>query len=334
MAASAGHDTIQWQPIPSTHEIDRERRPFSLGPLCRRRPHKPGRDLRLDPGTRGRPAGRSALVFRAVRRPSDVSRRGRPTTISFTPWPSAPTAHCWRPVDIASSSCGGTRTTSANGPRRCPEKPTALAVNRAGSLIAVATADQDDSAVSRRERSRTSAQLTGPAGSDHVARSSRQTARLSTPARSISRGGPGRSPTAPERQLVPTPAGINAIALNKDGNAALHGRCGRRDSPVVARRRPNRPQGHPASRIQRTHESRHVAGDRAFRPERSSFPAARTAAFACGISPAAKQLARLDHGGPVTASPCGRMGRLIASAGANKLARLWQLKGGQTASPK
>ena len=74
--ASAAHDSIQWQPIPSTMKSIESVALSPWGRFAAAGSHKPGRDLRPDPRTRDRAARRSAVVFRAVRRSFDVSSRG------------------------------------------------------------------------------------------------------------------------------------------------------------------------------------------------------------------------------------------------------------------
>jgi WD40 repeat protein len=206
------------------------------------------------------------------------------------------------------------------------EKPTALAVNPAGSTIAVATADNTIKLLpaSGESKGRT---LKGPTASI-------TTLQFSADGRTLYAGSFDKSwrawsiDDAAQKLLVATPAAVNAIALNKPGTQLFaagsdgvirawslsHSETPGKSAPV------REFKGHTKAvttlALVLPAGSQLVSG--------SEDGSVRIWDLASG-----KQVTRLEQGGPVTAVAVRPDGQVIASAGTNKVVRLWQLKSGR-----
>ncbi len=325
-SAGGGHDSIAWQPIPSSMKSIE----------C----------VALSPWGRFVAAGRTNQVVvydlmlgQEVARLvdpllSDVELDGRPMypggaadrdfihALAFSPDGSLLAAGGYRVVKLWKRPHNLRKWTAS-----LSEKPTALAVNRAGSLIAVATGDRtirllpaSGGAAVRK--------LIGPAGPIAALQFSMDGKTLyagsldkSWRAWSVADGLP--------REAVTTPAAINALALNKQGTQLFTAGAdgvirawslssakspGKQRVPI--REWKGHTKGVTSLALVLPAGTQLVSG--------GEDGSVRIWDIASG-----KQTARFDQGGPVTAVAVRPDGQVIASAGANKLARLWRIKDGK-----
>jgi WD40 repeat protein len=206
-----------------------------------------------------------------------------------------------------------------------PDKPTALAVDRSASMIAVATADQNvelraiKGGSSVRKLLAAGVPVTALAFSPDGKTLYAGSADKSWRSWSTANGAP--------RQTVTTPSAINAIAISNDGTQLFTagadgvirigslkpGKSGQKASPALEMK------GHAkavtALALVSPAGSQLVSG--------GADGSVRVWDIRSG-----KQLVRIDHGGPVAAVAVRPDGQAIASAGTNGVARLWSIKGG------
>jgi WD40 repeat protein len=324
-AASAAHDSIQWQPIPSTMKSIES---VALSPWGRFAAAARTNQVVIYDLIFGQETARlvdpllSSVQFDGhLMYPTGAADHDFIHSVAFSPDGTLLAAGGYRVVKLWRHPHDVRKwTASLSG------KPTALAVNRSGSLIAVATADKTIKLF--------------PATKGAKVRS---LAGDSAPITSLQFSADGRTlygssldkswrtwsvaDSAPS-QVVSTPAAINAIALNKAGTQLFTA-----GSDGVIRAWALAPSKTPGKAVPVRELKGHTkavtslavvlpAGAQLI--SGSEDGSVRVWDLATG-----KQLARMDHGGPVTAVASRPDGQVIASAGANKLARLWQLKDGR-----
>ncbi|HUE17542.1 MAG TPA: c-type cytochrome domain-containing protein [Planctomycetaceae bacterium] len=321
----AGHDTIQWQPIPSTMKSIES---VALSPWGRfvaagRTNQVVMYDLIL-----GQESAR--LVDPLL---SEIQLDGHPMypggaadrdfihALAFSPDGSLLAAGGYRVVKLWKRPHNVRKWTAS-----LSDKPTALAVNRAGSMLAVATADKTIRLLPA-SRGQALRQLTGPAG----------------PITALQFSGDGKTLYAAsldkswrawtvddgvERLAVSSPAAINAIALNKTGTQLFTA-----GADGVIRAWSLSPAKSPAKSAALREWRGHAKGVTSLvlvRPAGTQLVSGgedgtvRVWDIASG-----KETARFDHGGPVTAVAVRPDGQVVASAGTNSIARLWSIKGGK-----
>jgi len=322
--AASSHDSTQWQPVPpSMHSIEC----VALSPWGRFAAAGRTNQIVIYDLMLGQEAAR--LIDPAL---SDVQFDGRPMypegaadrdfihAISFSPDGSLLAAGGYRVVKFWRRP---QNVRKWNVP--LPERPTALAVDRAGSLIAVATEKSVElralsgGAAVRKLRGINSAVTSlafSPDGKTLYAGSRDKSWR----SWSVADGAP--------HQVVPTPAAISAIAIDKTGSqiftAGADGvirvwslkpaKAGDKAAPI--REMKGHAKGVTSLTLVLPAGNQLVSG--------GDDGSVRVWDIKSG-----KQLVRVDHGGPVTAVSVRPDGQVIASAGANGVARLWSVQGGK-----
>lgn len=322
--AGGAHESTQWQPIPaSMHSIEC----VALSPWGRFAAAGRTNQVVVYDLTLGRETAR--LVDPLL---SDVQFEGRPMypdgaadrdfihSLAFSPDGSLLAAGGYRVVKLWRQPQNVRKwTASLSG------KPTALAVNRSGSMIAVATGDQS---IELRTISGGKAvhKLTGTGAVTSIA--------FSPDGKTVYAGSldkSWRSWTAADgtpRQSVSTPAAVSAIALNKDGTQIFSAGA---DGVIRAWSvQPAKPGAKPTPVREFKGLQKAVTSLALVLPAGNQLvTGGEDGSVRVWEIKSGKQLARIDQGGPVTAVAVRPDGQVIASAGANGVARLWSIKGGK-----
>jgi WD40 repeat protein len=321
--AASSHDSTKWQPVPaSMHSIEC----VALSPWGRFAAAGRTNQIVIYDLILGQESAR--LVDPAL---SDVQFEGRPMypegaadrdfihAVSFSPDGSLLAAGGYRVVKLwrRPQNVGKWKVV-------LPERPTGLAVNRAGSLIAVATEKN--------------VELRAASGGAFVRKLSGVNSAVTSLAfspdgKTLYAGSPDKSwrswsaADGAPRQAVTTPAAISAIAIDKAGSqiftAGADGvirvwslkpaKSGAKAPPI--REMKGHAKGVTSLALVLPAGDQLVSG--------GEDGSVRVWEIKSG-----KQLVRVDHGGPVTAISVRPDGQVIASAGANGVARLWSIKGG------
>ena len=323
--AGSGRDTIQWQPIPAALKSIES---VALSPWGRFVAAGRANEIVVYDVVLGQEAAR--LVDPLL---SDIQFDGRPMypggaadrdfihSLAFSPDESLVAAGGYRVVKLWKRPHNVRKLTAS-----LPEKPTALAVSPDGSLIAVATVDKTiqllaaSSGATIRKQTGAAAPVTGLQFSANGKLLYSGSLDKSWRAWTVADG--------VQRQSVTTPAAINALVLSKDGKrlftAGADGvirawSLSPTKSPAVAA-----PIGEWKGHAKSVTSLALVPPAGTQLVSGSDDGTVRVWDIASG-----KQTASFDHGGPVTAVAVRADGQVIASAGAKKLARLWNIKDGK-----
>jgi WD40 repeat protein len=322
--ASAAHDSIQWQPIPSTMKSIES---VALSPWGRFAAAARTNQVVIYDLILGQESARlvdpllSSVQFDGhLMYPAGAADHDFIHSVAFSPDGTLLAAGGYRVVKLWRHPHNVRKWTAS-----LSSKPTALAVNRAGSLIAVATADKTIQLFPATKDAKAHT-LTG-------ALAPITSLQFSSDGRTLYAGSLDKSWRAwavadgAQSHLISTPAAVNAIALNKAGTQLFTA-----GSDGVIRAWSLGPSKSPGKDIPVREFKGHtkavtslaiVLPAGAQLVSGSDDGSVRVWDLATG-----KQLARMDHGGPVTAVAVRPDGQVITSAGTDKLARLWQLKDG------
>ena len=315
-AAAPGHDTIQWQPIP----------PAMKSIEC----------VALSPWGRFAAAGRTNQVViydlnagRETARLTDpllsgLTIDGRPMypggaadrdfihALAFSPDGSLLAAGGYRDVKLWKRPTNVRKWTVP-----LPEKLTALAVNQAGSLVAVAMADKTIALVPAAGQGAVR-KLTGPAEAVTALEFSADGKRLY--AGSLDRT--WRAWTVSDgtaRGSVTTPAPVNALALNKEGTELFTG-----GADGVIRRWSRSAEKTVAIREWKAHAKAVTSLALVLPAGTQLVSGSQDGTVRVWDIATGKETRHFEHGGPVTAVAVRPDGQAVAAAGSNKLARLWR----------
>ena len=323
--AGGGRDAIQWQPIPAGMKSIES---VAISPWGRFVAAGRANEIVVYDAVLGQEAAHlvdpllSGIQFDGrPMYPGGAADRDFIHALAFSPDESLVAAGGYRVVKLWKRPSNVRKLTAL-----LPENPTALTISPVGSLLAVATADKTIQLLSA-SNGATVRKLIGAAGPVTGLQ-------FSANGKLLYAGSLDKSWRAwtvangLQHQSVATPAAINAVVLSKDGTqlfaAGADGiirawSLASAKLPAAAapiREWKGHTKGVTSLAVVLPAGTQLVSG--------SEDGTVRVWDIGSG-----KQAARVDHGGPVTAVAVRPDGQVMAAAGANKLARLWQIKDGK-----